>query len=65
MQNSYTLTVANGDVRVDGEVVAEAEKMSHAEVRPSGGNQANTDGHVVIFKELVKGFSKEVKLTRP
>lgn len=65
MQNSYTLNIATGDVRVDGKVVAETEKMSHVEVRPRGENQSSTDGHIVIFKELVKGFSKEVKLTRP
>ena len=65
MQNSFTINVATGDVRVDGKVVAETEKMSHVEVQPRGGNQSNTDGHIVIFKELVKGFSKEVKLTRP
>ena len=65
MQNSFTINVATGDVRVDGKVVAETEKMSHVEVQPRERNQSNTDGHIVIFKELVKGFSKEVKLTRP
>ena len=65
MQNSFTINVATGDVRVDGKVVAETEKMSHVEVQPREGNQSKTDGHIVIFKELVKGFSKEVKLTRP
>ena len=65
MQNSYTLNMATGDARVDGKVVEETEKTSHVEVQPGEGNQSNTDGHIVIFKELVKGFSKEVKLTRP
>ncbi len=65
MHNCFTLNVATGDVRVDGKVVAEMEKTSHVKVRPRGGNQSNTDGHIVIFKDLVKGFSKEVKLTRP
>ena len=64
MRDSYTLNVATGDVRVDGKVVAETEKTSHVWVRPREGTQSNTDGHIVIFKELVKGFSKEVKLTR-
>ena len=65
MQNSYTLSKDTGDVRVDGKVVAETEKTRHVEVRPRGENQTNIDGHIVVFKELVKGFSTEVKLARP
>lgn len=64
LQNTQAVNVATGDVRVDGKVVAESEKTSHVEVRPKGGNPSNTEGRIVIFKELVKGFSKEVKLTR-
>ena len=54
--------VATGDVRVNGEVVPVADKTSHVEVRPKSGS--TTEGRIIMFKELTKGFSKEVKLTR-
>ncbi|KAL9951814.1 hypothetical protein ACROYT_G044546 [Oculina patagonica] len=57
--------VATEDVRVNGEVVQEMVKTSHVEVRPKEGNRTATTGRVIRFKELSKGFSKEVKLTRP
>ena len=48
---------ATGDVRVNGAVVPDTEKTNHVTVR-------NTkEGGVIKFKGLVKGFSKEVKLT--
>ena len=54
--------VATGDVRVNGEVVPDADKANHVMVRPnsSGGRK----GRAVVFKQLSKGFTKEVKLTR-
>ena len=52
------VNVATGDVRVNGAVVPDTEKENHVTV-------SNTRGGTVIkFKQLVKGFSKEVKLTR-
>ena len=58
------VNVATGDVRVNGEVVPDAQKTSHVEVRPKGGDPTETEGRVIMFKGLTKGFSKEVKLTR-
>ena len=54
--------VATGDVRVNGAVVPVTDKTNHVIVKPRLGN--STEGHVIKFKQLVKGFCKEVKLTR-
>lgn len=54
--------VATGDVRVNGEVVPEMDKTSNVEVRPKSGS--TTEGRIIMFKQLSKGFTKEVKLTR-
>ena len=52
-----------GDVRVNGEVVP--DKISHVEVLPKKGDDTATVGRLIKFKGLKKGFSTEVKLTRP
>lgn len=54
--------VATGDVRVNGAVVPDSDKTDHVAVKPKPGS--TTEGRVIKFKQLVKGFSKEVKLTR-
>ena len=54
--------VATGDVRVNGAVVPGTDKTNHVTVKPKPGS--TTEGRVIKFKQLVKGFSKEVKLTR-
>ena len=59
------VNIATGDVRVNGEVVPDADKTSHVEVLPKGGDPTQTEGRLIKFKGLTKGFSKEVKLTRP
>ena len=59
------VNVATGDVRVDGEVVDEMVKANHVEVRTKGGNPMATTGRNIMFKEMTKGFTKEVKLIRP
>ena len=58
------VNVVTGDVRVNGEVVPDSDKTSHLEVLPKGGDPMETEGRVIRFKALTKGFSKEVKLTR-
>ena len=52
------VNVATGDVRVNGAIVPDAEKTNHVTMSNA------RDGIVIKFKQLVKGFSKEVKLTR-
>lgn len=54
--------VATGDVKENGDVIADAAKTSHVEVIPKPGS--TTEGRRIKFKKLVKGFSTEVKLTR-
>ena len=54
--------VTTGDVRVNGVVVPDTDKANHVTVKPKPGS--TTEGRVIKFKQLVKGFSKEVKLTR-
>ena len=54
--------VATGDVRVNGVDVLSTDKTNHVTVKPKPGS--TTEGRVITFKQLVKGFSKEVKLTR-
>ena len=54
--------MATGDVRVNGAVVPDIDKVNHVTVRPKSGS--TTEGRIIKFKQLVKGFSKEVKLTR-
>ena len=56
------VNVATGDVRVNGEVVSDSQKTTHVVVKPRP-NDA-TEGRVIRFLNLTKGFSKEVKLTR-
>ena len=58
----YVVNVATGDVRVNGAVVPGTDKTNHVTVKPKPGS--TTEGRVIKFKQLVKGFSKEVKLTR-
>lgn len=55
------VNVATGDVKEDGVAVPAADKTSHVEVKQSGSTKK---GRRIKFKNLVKGFSKEVKLTR-
>ena len=52
------VNVATGVVRVNGAIVPDTEKANHVTLRHTRG------GIVIKFKQLVKGFSKEVKLTR-
>ena len=54
--------MVTGDVRVNGAVVPGTDKANHVTVKPKPGS--TTQGLVIQFKQLVKGFSKEVKLTR-
>ena len=54
--------VTTGDVRVNGAVVLDTDKTNHVTVKPQ--QDGTTEGRVIKFKQLVKGFSKEVKLTR-
>ena len=54
--------VATGDVRVNGAVVPDSDKTDHVAVKPKPGS--TTEGRVIKFKQLLKGLSKEVKLTR-
>ena len=54
--------VTTGEVRVNGAIVPDTDKTNHVKVDPKPGS--TTEGHVIKFKQLVKGFSKEVKLTR-
>jgi len=54
--------VSTGDVRVNGAVVPDSDKTDNVEVMPK--RRGATEGHVIKFKQLVKGLSKEVKLTR-
>lgn len=56
------MNVATGDVKEDGEVVSDTDKTSHVEVVKQSGS--TTKGRRIKFKQLAKGFSKEVKLTR-
>ena len=56
------VNVATGDVRVNGKVVPSSEKATHVVVKPKP-NDA-TEGRVIRFLNMTKGFSKEVKLTR-
>ena len=53
--------VETGDVRVNGEVVPDADKASHVTVKPRSGS--TTTGRNIMFKQFTKGFSKEVKLS--
>ena len=57
------IQVETGDVRVNGEVVPDADKASHVTVKPRSGS--TTTGRNIMFKQFTKGFSKEVKLTKP
>ena len=56
------VNVVTGDVRVNGEVVQSSDKASHVVVKPKSDD--DTEGCVIRFLNLTKGFSKEVKLTR-
>ena len=59
---SGAVNVATGDVRVNGEVVPDADKTNHVMVRPK--SRGATTGRTIVFKQLSKGFTKDVKLTR-
>ena len=54
--------MVTGDVRVNGEVIPDSQKTTHVEVKPKPSDP--TEGRVIKFKALTKGFSKEAKLTR-
>ena len=56
------VNIATGDVRVNGEVVPDTDKTNHVMVRPK--SSGATTGRTIVFKQLSKGFTKEVKLTR-
>ena len=56
------MNIATGDVRVNGEVVPDTDKTNHVMVRPK--SSGATTGRTIVFKQLSKGFTKEVKLTR-
>ena len=56
------VNVATGDVRVNGEVVPDADKTNHVMVIPISDDA--TTGRTIVFKQLSKGFTTEVKLTR-
>ena len=62
MTITTTVTLTTGDVRVNGEVVPDGEKTSHVEVKAL--RRQPTKGRTIIFKDLKKGFSKEVKVTK-
>lgn len=57
-----SVQVATGVVKVNGEAVEDADKTSHVEVIPKSGS--TTEGKRIMFRQLSKGFTKEVKLTR-
>lgn len=57
-----SVNVATGDVKEDGVVIPDADKTDHVEVMPQSGS--TTRGRRIKFKQIVKGFTKEVKLTR-
>ena len=59
---SDAANVATGDVRVNGEVVPDADKTNHVMVIPK--SSGATTGRAIVFKQLSKGFTTEVKLTR-
>ena len=59
---SSLVNVATGDVRVNGEVVPDTDKTNHVMVIPK--SSGTTTGRAIVFKQLSKGFTKEVKLTR-
>ena len=56
------VNIATGDVRVNGEVVPDTDKTNHVMVRPNSSGAIT--GHAIVFKQLSKGFTTEVKLTR-
>ena len=57
-----TVNVATGDVRVNGEIVPDADKTNHVMVIPI--SDGAVKGHAIVFKQLSKGFTTEVTLTR-
>ena len=56
------MNVATGDVRVNGEVVPDADKTNHVMVIPI--SDGAVKGHAIVFKQLSMGFTTEVTLTR-
>ena len=56
------VNVATGDVRVNGEVVPDADKTNHVMVIPI--SDGAVKGHAIVFKQLSMGFTTEVTLTR-
>ena len=59
---SDAVNVATGDVRVNGEVVPDADKTNHVMVIPI--SDGAVKGHAIVFKQLSMGFTTEVTLTR-
>ena len=56
------VNVATGDVRVNGEVVPDADKTNHVMVIPI--SDGAVIGRAIVFKQLSMGFTTEVTLTR-
>ena len=56
------MNVATGDVRVNGEVVPDADKTNHVMVIPI--SDGAVIGRAIVFKLLSMGFTTEVTLTR-
>ena len=56
------VNVATGDVRVNGEVVPDADKTNHVMVIPI--SDGAVIGRAIVFKQLAMGFTTEVTLTR-
>ena len=59
---SGAVNVATGDVRVNGEVVPDADKTNYVMVIPI--SDGAVIGHAIVFKQLSMGFTTEVTLTR-
>ena len=60
MRNAVNLVT--GDVKQNGKRITSADKSAHVEVKPK--SVGASQGRVIKFKKLAKGFSTEVKLTR-
>ena len=56
------VNVATGDVRVNGEVVPDADKTNHVMVIPI--SDGAVKGNAIVFKQLSMGLTTEVTLTR-
>ena len=56
------VNVTSGYVKENGKNIPDGEKSSHVEIKPKSNDP--TEGRIVKFKKLAKGFTTEVKLTR-